>query len=372
MAVTLNSSSPFVQFSSQYSNVGSQTAQSGKPVKKNKMSKTGKVMIGLGALAAVSIACISLKKSRNSKQIMNSIKWNFEGFRNSCEYSPRNSHFGFEQVNAKLAEIQKLSKAQQQKAMQAMYDSFKYADAVMLHMENGYSLPKGMNALPADVKLAYEKKELFKTADLMRQKLEQLPNARKLKNEGATVAETIKNTFGEKASINPHTYDLSKESPVIAVYRNCGGYKEGVVGKEGIYWDDYFTKIPDGKCAGRAITSSSQEYTRIFGTKAFSVQEGVLNVDGAKRRVLRIMMDDPKGMGDGTKIEFCIMSPNAGYTPAQKDLLKIVQNPKKIDIKVFETIAAMPRSLSELQESGCYYLNLNYDLILSAIQSMAK
>lgn len=375
MTVDINSSSPFAQFPAQYAYGNNQSVPVDKPVQKKKVSTTGKVMIGLGALAAVSIACIALKKYRNPKQFMNSVKkLNFEDFQRRCQSSLLTQHFGSEQITAKLAEIQKLPKAQQQQAMQALQDSLNHADIVRTYMNKTLNLPKGMTTLPEEIKVAYEKKDLFRTADLMRQKLEQIPDVRKLKNEGATVAETIKNTFGPNSSITPHTYDLSLENPVISVQRNMGGYKDGIVGKKGLYWNDNFTKVPDGNCAISAISSSGQQYARAISGKGFSVQDGVLNVDGAKRRVLRFCMEDPRCMdtnGNPTKLTFCLMSPTTQYTPAQKDLLKLAQNPNALDINVFDTIAAMPKNRTEIKELGDY-LNLNYDLILSAIQSMAK
>ena len=52
-------------------------------------------------------------------------------------------------------------------------------------------------------------------------------------NRGKTIEETIKNADIKGLDIKPHTYDVSQESPIIAVYRSFGGYKGGIACNEG-------------------------------------------------------------------------------------------------------------------------------------------
>lgn len=67
---------------------------------------------------------------------------------------------------------------------------------------------------------------------------------------------------------------------------------------------------------------------------------------------------------------------NNQYTPAQLDLLKLVNNPDKIDISIFDKIFKFKPGNDAngklIYENLGKYENLDYDLVLSVIQSMAS
>jgi hypothetical protein len=197
---------------------------------------------------------------------------------------------------------------------------------------------------------------------------------------GATVEETITNVFGKDSGITPHTYDTSKEFHTITVYRDQGGYKDGWVNKNGIVsarqekWSEY----PDIKVASRSIMYV-QNLERAGGDKGISVLKGT--IEGTKNKVVRLTIADPSDFENrGEKITLCLISPNNKYTSAQKDLLKLAQNPKKINTDIIDNLTrfkldyrdGLNYTHDEMIEKAGQYANLDYDLILSAIQSMAK
>ena len=209
-------------------------------------------------------------------------------------------------------------------------------------------------------------------------------NAEKLKklktqksvNAGETVAETIENIFGKESSIKPHTYDTSLEFHTIPCYRYSDGYKDGWVTKAGII-EDIPANIPDLPIVCRSISYvQNLEPICFFKKKGIAIYKGF--VEGSKNRVVRLEMDDPFRLAgeSPTKIIFSIISPNDKYTPVQQDLMKLAQNPEKIDVDVFDRISKFKNDIRDgkpmSRENYGKYENLDYDLILSAIQSMTR
>ncbi len=224
--------------------------------------------------------------------------------------------------------------------------------------------------------------------DVQQEFYSQLDKSRltRLLNQGETVEETIKNVLGEGTRIKPHSYDLSKESPVIAAYRDFGGYKDGVVCKEGsISWvkgnkqtnEELFMLETIGNFNGWLGNAD----TIPIGKTGAYIQKGIVKQNGVNRAVTALNVPDYHA-GRHSIFNIFIASPNREFTPAQQDLLKLAETPEKFDKDVFDRITT--NHLDELNRKGIEYsreerfansrkyANLDYDLVLSAIQSMAK
>jgi hypothetical protein len=222
-------------------------------------------------------------------------------------------------------------------------------------------------------------KTITRTAEEIAEQLKAF-KTEKSEKAGATVEETIANVFGKDSGITPHTYDTSKEFHTISVQRDFGGYKSGIVNKNGIVIPSRETweKYPDIDVASRPLmVCQNLEYAG--GDKGISVLKGT--IERTKNKVVRLTIADPTDFNDyGDKIVLCLASPNNKYTPAQKDLLKLAQNPEKINSKIIDDLTRFKldyrnkRTFTDEERSKYYgqYANLDYDLILSAIQSMAK
>ena len=79
--------------------------------------------------------------------------------------------------------------------------------------------------------------------------------------------------------------------------------------------------------------------------------------------------------GNDKTTTIAILSPNNKYTPVQEDLLKLAANPEKFNAKIFDEIthrSARPDVIAKDPDAINQYVNLDYDLLLSAIQSMVK
>lgn len=328
---------------------------------------------GAAAIAATTFAIISVQK--NAKALQEVI----QGLTKKCKntLSVIENHFGSEQVTAKLAEIAKLPKKEQQQALNELSSNLYYAQKVHNHViknPGGHSLPKGMKVLPEDVKAAYEAKDAIKTGELLKAHVNKLSNTHKATNAGATISESIEKILGKDSKIEPHTYDLSKESPVIGVYRNCGGYKDGRVGKDGVYYldgtipdeGDICASIAHGLNGGRGGNGIKVSHGNMSELNSINKSE-LANPD---RKVVRLEVDDINAQGN-TPFIITVLSQGKEYTPLQKDLIKLAENPEKVDISVFEKITRFADSLEDIRANDVYK-NLDYDVLLSAIQSMVK
>ena len=119
------------------------------------------------------------------------------------------------------------------------------------------------------------------------------------------------------------------------------------------------------------------EYVNIGNTGA-SIAKGVHSFNGQKRAIVRL------DLGTDTRYSIFLLSPNSKFTPVQQDLLKFIDNPEKLKPDVFHQLTECNADnllrhgknwsteyascLGKAQE----YANLDYDLALSVIQSMAK
>lgn len=204
---------------------------------------------------------------------------------------------------------------------------------------------------------ANQAKTLTKKAAEIAKEINSLP-AQKSSNAGATVQETIQNVLGKNSYIKPHTYDTTKEFHTMHVYRNQGGYKDGTFTKNGIIDTETYKLYPESE---RNIIHEAA-----FGGN----QKRTTN-----NKVVKLSILDPQRLED-TYINFTLISPNNQYTPAQLDLLKLVKNPDKIDVsildKIFKFKPGNDANGKIIFENTGKYENLDYDLVLSVIQSMAS
>ena len=200
-------------------------------------------------------------------------------------------------------------------------------------------------------------KALIKKANELAKEINLLP-AQKSSNAGATVQETIQNVFGKNSSIKPHTYDTAKEFHTMHIYRNQGGYKDGIFTRNGIIDTKTYNSYPESE---RHII-----YEAAFGGNSHKT---------TNNKVVKLSVPDPLNP-ENTYINFTLISPNNQYTPAQLDLLKLVNNPDKIDISVLDKIFKFKPGNDAngkiIFENLGKYENLDYDLVLSVIQSMAS
>lgn len=343
--------------------------------KEKSLISTGvKVAVGAGLTALAAAGIYIATKGKGGKNVKDLGK-QIDSLTKECSNYLHNHRFEFEspQVGKRLEEISQLPKKERLEALRKLHSTLEHTEVVKNYIDlertlpKSPSLPKGMTTLPDDVRQAYEQKDVIKTGELFKQHLDKLPNTRPAVTKGATVAESIENTFGKGSNIQPHTYDLSKESPVIGVYRNSEGYKDGLVGQEGIYFESSLITdlIPDHDVI---ITSLGHGFNN-KGTSAYGRIADLATVErdfeNADRKLVQFKMPDPEGL----VMKISILSPNNKYTPLQKDMIKLIENPEKIDNSVFEKIT---RVKDPLKKESNLYKYLDYDVLLSAIQSMAK
>ena len=343
-----------------------------KPKEKSSISTGVKVAVGAGLTALAAAGIYIATKGKGGKNVKNLGK-QIESLTQDCNHFSKLFEFETPQISERLKEISQLPKKDKLDALKQLNTTLEHANKVKDYInleQKGHKtrLPKGMTTLPDDVRQAYEQKDVIKTGELFKQHLDKLPNSRPAVTKGATVAESIENTFGKGSNIQPHTYDLSKESPVIGVYRNFGGYKDGMVGQEGRYFTDSLTQVPDQK---DIVTSISHSFGGDSGHGKISELK-CLDTDileNPDRKLVRFVMTDPNK--DDTKIILTVLSPNNEYTPLQKDMIKLINNPKKVDVPVFDKLTTVAETRQDMTE-GNLYKYLDYDVLLSAIQSMAK
>ncbi|MBQ8460704.1 hypothetical protein IJ579_05920 [bacterium] len=232
--------------------------------------------------------------------------------------------------------------------------------------KNGISTPVkvlsglvGLAAITTGVLMARRSINLKNAQKLIREmaeKVNALP-AQKSENAGRTVEETIANILGKDSRISPHTYDVSQEYHTMHVLRNYGGYRDGILTRNGVISTETF-----------------------IGSVPVSEQDIICDASGnfgrrIKNKVVSFNLPDPARPED-TSMVLTLISPNSQYTPAQKDLLKIIENKGKIDVSIWDKIFKFKNANDEngriILENVGKYENLDYDLILSVIQSLAK
>ncbi len=347
-------------------------------IQEKKTGNTTKAIIGTAGAIAIAATIIGGIRYKKGKDIAKEI----EKLMDSCKtgYSAKwvkSNYKDNEQIVKKLEEINKLKPKEKLDALKQLETDMNNLNllAYWRKMESK-GIGNVMETVPADIKKALEDNDILKAAELYRQLGVNLPKGRVLSNNGGTVAETIENTFGKGSRIKPHTYDKTQENDVITVYRDLGGYKDGSVNSR-----NEIISEPDGirfKDFDILIRSNSHADTikPVGGNKHFTVLEGT--VHGSNRRQVQLSINSPKMMdtsGEYIPYKINILSPDGNLTPAQQDLLRLAKNPEKFDYKIFDRIVEGPNTVQERVDGITHantYKYLNYDLILSAIQSMAK
>ncbi len=195
----------------------------------------------------------------------------------------------------------------------------------------------------------------------------------KSENAGATVQETITNILGKDSKIKPHNYDTTQEYPVISVWRNFGGYRQGLVSKDGILDIKSSTDLP-------MITGGVIHYVP-EGGHVYPTNCGAYITEGTvgqyPNRVVSLTLPDRNSTYPSPiPMSISFISPNTELTPLQKDVIKLAEHLDNKDLDVFDKIVKWKNSLDEnghtIPDLTGKYENLDYDLILSAIQSMAN
>lgn len=346
-----------------------------KSKEKSSISTGVKVAVGAGLTALAAAGIYIATKGKGGKNVKNLGK-QIESLTQDCNHFSKLFEFETPQIGERLEEISKLPKKDKLDALKQLNTTLEHANKVKDYInleQKGHKtrLPKGMTTLPDDVRQAYEQKDVIKTGELFKQHLDKLPNSRPAVTKGATVAESIENTFGKGSNIQPHTYDLSKESPVIGVYRNFGGYKDGMVGQEGRYYQDALTPIPDQKEIAVSISHALGNGDGGYGSlsELRGLDKSSIKLENPDRKLVRFILPDENKKD--TKIVLTVLSPNNEYTPLQKDMIKLINNPKKVDVPVFDKLTTVAETRQDMTE-GNLYKYLDYDVLLSAIQSMAK
>lgn len=208
---------------------------------------------------------------------------------------------------------------------------------------------------------------------LLEQELKQIKGYIFEKSEkvGNTVSETIENVFGKNSGIKPHTYNLSEEYPLLHIYRDSGGYKDGFVSLDGVL----AKKAEEGAKLPHFVTAAMSQIPteQVLGNSTIKIFSGVVEND--PRKIVRLSIAEP-GSNRHTRILLSVLSPNDQFTPVQKDILKLAENLDNVDIPLIDKMtkfynANNPDGSLILDKVGKYE-NLDYNLILSAIQSMAN
>ena len=340
-------------------------------IKEQKTNTTTKAVVGVAAALCIAASVIGVIRYQKGKNIAKEI----EKLTFSCKpngYSGcilERNYNSTEQIAKRFEEISKLSPKKRLEALREFETDISNLNLMVYWRRDA----KVMDQVPENIKDALAQNDLLKAAELYRQQGINLPTARVLPTTGATVEESILNILGKDSKIKPHTYDKTKENDVITVYRSCGGYKDGFVNsKNEVNLLIPGVKIKDGDVILKSV-SHMDTVKYVGGNKEFDIYSGV--VHGTNRRQVTLKINTERDSGN-VPYSISIISPDSNFTPAQLDLLEIAKNPKNFDKNVFDEIVKVPWNVTREELLGPNYINtygfLNYDVILSAIQSMAK
>ena len=340
-----------------------------KPSDDKKMKTATKLMIGATALAAAVVGGVIFHKVNVAKKAAQEAEklakdLNFERGRMSRLFKDNVKE---EELASKLEEIDKLSPAEQKQAYEVLDKVYtnithdlRYAQK---YGEDKVVLRRGMKELPQDVKKEMADGNWIKAGELYEAHVHELPNTFKAKNIGSTVEESISNVFGAEAKVKPHTYDLANEGTEILSLRNCGGYYDVIATKEGILYEGA------GKTSlNRAISNADKFQDKAIRTAIGDKATVIHGVDKEGKYVTILNMTDKNvdTSGRGLTINLGMISNGKNPSPAQKDLLSLAKNPEKFD----ETLIDALTLKTNPEVTGAE--NLDYNLALSVIQSMAK
>ena len=320
------------------------------------MKASTKLMIGATALAAIVVGGFFLHKgikaSKMAKQLTNDLKFQ----RNRMQRLFNSTNTSEAELTAKLKEIDKLTPTEQKVA----YEELEKIHANIQQLNRAYDaensgkkvlLRRGMKAIPENVKQEMNKGNLIKAGELYEAHVQKLPITYKAEYHGASVEETIKNALGGQTKIKPHNYDLAKENE-FTIYTNHGGgrgYSSDVVTKDGVmYWGEYPDRGLRAECFPNYKKVKNGD---VYITHGVSPKSGKYEVN--------MYLPDTNTNNPRDKFTISLSSVGNEMSPAQKDMLSLVDHPEKVDIQLFDKIV----------HNYAYY---DMDLFLSTIQSMAK
>ena len=335
-----------------------------KPSNNEKIKTATKLMIGATALAAVVLGGVLLHKGnvarKAAKEAAEELKKIEENasIERSIVINTFKGKASEEEIAVKLAEIDKLPLNERIIAYKRLSSvAFKDIEALKFARKGDFSdLKRGMKEIPSDVKEAMDKGNWIKAVELYEAHVQKLPDTFKAKCCGNTVEETIANLPWAKSKIKPHTYDLSKEGDEIVSCTYHGKYHQITTTKEGVLYHDAKRKTSLSYDPADVFPKdSSPTISEITGG---TVTHG-LSKDGKYITIIRTN----NGTGNTS---FGLISKNNKPSPAQEDLLSLVEHPEKFDQGLIENLCYKtgPRP-----ETAPYF---DYDLALSIIQSMAK
>ncbi len=322
---------------------------------------------GLVALSSIVLAGLAIKKGlkikdaiKNSKEIYSQlqlINGDYYVFANTVK-SKANELLEIKNPIKRLAALKKVKEAQNNLIL------------INSHKKTSRKLPREMKELPAEVERLWQEEKYLEAADVFAAEVNKLPTFEILPNAGKTVAETIEKTFGKNAAIQPHTYDLTKEADGMEIiFNDGGGYIYTTVGKNNKVFverqkiHDYLSgEIYNVKEVNHYTDVLPENLRETYKKMGLELQDGYIK----GHRVVNFNIRPRKNPDTLLMRHFCLrtVSNDGNLTPMQQDLIKLMEHPDKIDPEIFHKIAEF--------EYGKGFLNVNYDLILSAIQTMAK
>ena len=309
--------------------------------KKPKMSDGEKVLIGLGAVAVLTIGGILVNKKIQLNKLnkaINSVKGriaNRVSFYNSVG---SDAFFDNKVLQGYIDDAAKLAKKEQLQRLEEIQS--------VIGSDRGFAqrLPAmDISKLPKDVQDAIRVKDQLKATEAYIKYCDNLFH--KSKTAGATVQESVENVFGKDTKIKPHTYDLSKESDRIATscYTTGGGYTDVTVTSA--------NQIADRLNWKSTISTYTDLGSDLPQNALFSIRKKT--VDG--KPVVTLVYRD--AFRDDVLNGIRLLSPDSKLTPAQRDLLKL-KDCKSFPLTDFQTLTSSPGST-------------NYDAILSTIKTTA-
>lgn len=338
---------------------------------KQEDKKTNKATTYFISAAALSAAVIGGLIAHKNITANNAIKKEITNLERTIGTSLSNmKHYSTEPLYAHLKEICKLNGKEKLAALKDFESTISRAQSYHDAKNFGRNpLLKGLKETE-ELKAAYESKDALKTVELYKAHMATLPNSFRPINRGATVTETIENTFGKNSYIKPHTYDLSKENQMLAVQGNAGGFKAGFITKEGVSYYGCWDNIDKDLCS-----SMNTGFSKVHAKhKNFKLSSASMS----NRKVVQLDFlpeHGESGAAGGYGRRICVISPNNKLTPLQRDLLKLAEHPENFDLTAIRRITRITESLEKVGEqidNGTYFESCDYDLLLSAIQSMAN
>lgn len=315
--------------------------------KNQKMSDGEKILIGLGAVAALTLGGILVNKKLEINKLNKAIEQVKNGISN--RFSINNS-LGYDAIfdnkilQGYVDDAAKLPKNEQLKKLKEIQSTIEKDRGLaqgLAAKDKAYRLD--ISKLPKDVQAAINAKDQLKATEAYIKYCDNLFH--KSKTAGDTVQNSIKNVFGKNTEVKPHTYDVSKECNRIATscYTSGSGYTDVTVTSANQIADrlNFKNTIPTYSDIGNGLAQNAM----------FSIRKKTVN----GKPVVTLVYRDALNKDAFNSIR--LLSPDSKLTLAQRDLLKL-KDCKNLNLKDFQTLTSSPE-------------RTNYDAILSTIKTNA-